>query len=45
MSRAANTKTIAKAAVLVMTFFALSRFLGVLRDVVIASQFGASAPY
>lgn len=45
MSRSANTKTIAKAAVLVMTFFALSRFLGVLRDVVIASQFGASAPY
>jgi len=45
MSNAANTKTIAKAAVLVMTFFALSRLLGVARDVVIASQFGTSAPY
>ena len=45
MTQQANTRTIAKAAILVMTFFAVSRLLGVARDVVIASQFGTSAPY
>lgn len=41
----ANVKTIARAATLVMVFFALSRVLGLVRDVVVASQFGTSAEY
>ena len=38
----ANVKTIARAASLVMVFFIASRGLGLLRDVVIAAQFGTS---
>ncbi len=41
----ANVRTIARAATLVMVFFALSRVLGLVRDVVIASQFGTSPQY
>ncbi|MEM7033437.1 MAG: murein biosynthesis integral membrane protein MurJ [Chloroflexota bacterium] len=38
-------KTIFRAASLVMLFFILSRLLGIVRDVVIANQFGASRQY
>ncbi len=41
----ANVRTIARAATLVMVFFALSRGLGLVRDVVIAAQFGTSPQY
>ena len=40
-----NTRTIARAATLVMVFFALSRALGLARDVVIAGQFGTNPDY
>lgn len=40
-----TTHTIAKAATLVMVFFALSRVVGLVRDVVIASQFGVNPEY
>ncbi|RME43411.1 MAG: murein biosynthesis integral membrane protein MurJ, partial [Caldilineae bacterium] len=40
-----NTRTIARAATLVMVFFALSRVLGLARDVVIAGQFGTNPDY
>lgn len=43
--RPANIKTIARAASLVMILIALSRVLGLVRDVVIASQFGTSWEY
>jgi len=45
MIKQANMKTIAQAATLVIVFFALSRALGLVRDVVIASQFGTSPNY
>ncbi len=41
----ASMQTIAQAATLVMVFFALSRALGLARDVVIAGQFGTSWQY
>ncbi len=41
----ANVRTIARAATLVMIFFALSRGLGLVRDVVVAAQFGTSPQY
>lgn len=40
-----NVRTIAKAASLVMALFVVSRVLGLLRDIVIASQFGTSQAY
>ncbi|MFQ5576806.1 MAG: murein biosynthesis integral membrane protein MurJ [Anaerolineae bacterium] len=45
MAKPANTTTIARAATLVMVFFAASRALGLARDVVIASQFGTNPDY
>ncbi|OQY48331.1 MAG: murein biosynthesis integral membrane protein MurJ [Anaerolineaceae bacterium 4572_78] len=42
MTKKANLQTIAKAASLVMIFFIASRVLGLIRDMVIASQFGTS---
>jgi len=45
MIEKANIRTIARAATLVMVFFTLSRVLGLVRDVVVASQFGTSLEY
>ena len=45
MIKKANIGTIARAASLVIVFFALSRMLGLVRDVVVASQFGTSLEY
>src|SRR4051812_14477340 len=42
---AANARGLAGAAFLVMIFFVLSRVTGLLREVTIANQFGASAEY
>lgn len=45
LSQKATVQTIAKAATLVMVFFALSRVLGLVRDVVVAGQFGTNPEY
>lgn len=45
LTQKANVKTIARAATLVMVFFSASRVLGLVRDVVVAGQFGTNPDY